>query len=194
MGIVLKKGPDNGQSEIGKALSDLRGRDAGPEALLGGAAISLSAPLPVYRLGLDEIEAQASLSRAEHVGWRYLIEGSGQGAAFADVNETEGDPRFASFSQNENADRLIAAANLAQEVAQGLPETYEARILDVPALYTSAIWLSGAEDIFIPYVDMRRLRGKAVQVEPTFLSNLVTRAQHAREQNREKPDPMANSL
>jgi hypothetical protein len=176
MGIVLKKGPQRGQSAVGKALSDLRGR-AGPEALLGGAALNLSEPLPVYRLGLNQIETPECVTKAEHVGWRYLVEGAGGAAGFADVKDSGGEsPTFASFSQNANAARLMEAANLAQQVAQSLPDEYEARILEVPALQTSAIWLAHDRHIFIPYVDMKRLRGEKVRVEPDFLDDLVNRA------------------
>ena len=177
MGLILRKGPERGRNMVGRALHDLRG-PPDPNAVLGGAGVDLSEPLPLYRLALDQITDRDCLARAEHMGWRYLIESQGK-AAFADVKEGADTPvRFASLSQNANAHRLIEATHLSEAAATG--EDYEPRILDVPSLRTSALWLMSRDSIFIPFIDVKRLKGAPVQIEEDFLDDLIRRAARAR--------------
>ncbi|ACL55711.1 hypothetical protein [Methylobacterium nodulans] len=177
MSLVLKSAPATGRAVVRRALRDLW--DQGPTAdAAGGAAINLAEPIPLYRLGLNQIDATGGLTQAQHVGWRYLLETAGGDTAVADVGEVGGgETRFASLARGENARRLIEAATLAESVAQQKPEEYEVRILDVPALHVSAIWLAGENNIFIPYLDMKRLRGAKVDVADDFLNTLASRAQ-----------------
>ncbi len=147
-------------------------------AMAGGAAINLSQPLPVYRLGLDDIDDEHCIDKAVEIGWRYLIEPAGGvgGAGFADVRPAQGGEfKFTSLSQNANADRLLEAAHLAQQIGEGSAAEYEARILDVPAVYISAIWLAAPTPVFIPYIDPAHLGqpGAKVRVQPDFLKDLV---------------------
>src|SRR2546425_1043475 len=111
MAIVLRqKAPQKGPEAIGRALRDLRGRSELATSALGGASINLSHPLPVYCLGLDQIVDLNCVKRAEHVGWRYLIDSAGGHVGFADLKGTDdAQPRFASFSQNQHAVRLRQA-------------------------------------------------------------------------------------
>jgi hypothetical protein len=189
-----RKPPATGPQMIGRALRDLRGRPD-PKDLLGGANLNLSQPLPVFRLGLDELVASDSLSHAKQVGWRYLIErADNSGTAYADVRDAGGGapPKFTSLSQNRNAVRLVNAAHLAQVIADDLPGDCEARVLDVPALYTSAIWLTCQPPVFIPYIDPRRLGAEETEVHaaPDFVAELLDAARIAREHLREqRPDP-----
>ena len=196
MAIVrTRQPPQSGPGLIGKALSDLAGHPdrAASMAMAGGAAINLSQPLPVYRLGLEDIVDEHCLDKAVEIGWRYLIEpavGGAGGAGYADVREVQGgDFKFTSLSKNANADRLLAAAHLAQEVGEGSAVEYEARILDVPAVYIAAIWLAAPTPVFIPYIDPAHLGqpGAVVKVQPDFLQDLVSAAAAAKRQM--GPDP-----
>lgn len=167
---------------IHRALGDLRARPTS-ELALGGAEINLSQPIPVYRLGLDDLTGPDSLGKAVQVGWRYLLENvAGGGAGYADVKETpESNAKFSSLSQNRNAERLMEAAHLAQKVADEIPGDCEARILDVPAVYTSAVWLECPTRIFIPYISPKLAReGASVQVEGRFFEELMEAAETVR--------------
>jgi len=185
MAIVQKQQPPpSGPRVIGRALRDLRG-PPDTRALLGSASINLSAPLPFYRLGLDQIDGSDFLKNAMQVGWRYLIEGGTGGAdggvAYADVKETGGgDSKFTSLSHNENAERLMQAAHLAQSVAADITGDCEARILDVPAVYVSTIWLSCATPVFIPYIYPPGFRSNEIEVQSNFLEQLQKFAEAAR--------------
>jgi hypothetical protein len=135
----------------------------------------------VYYLGLDDIQGVDSLGKAKHVGWRYLVEDSNS-VAYADLVENQGgEQAFSSLSRNRNAERLSQAAHVAEKEATGLPDC-EARILDVPALQISSIWLFGPSPRFIPYIDPERLRepDASVSVDPDFLDRLVGRANQLR--------------
>ncbi|AWN45560.1 hypothetical protein DK419_03845 [Methylobacterium terrae] len=179
MAIQLMKSPDEGRRVVGRALEDLW-PETGAASALGGARMDMSDPLPLYQLRLDKITGPHSIDEAEQVGWRYLIEKGGS-AAFADVGQTAGGTmRFASLSRNDNARRLLAAAHLAETVAIQADEKYDIRVLDVPALRTSAVWLAGSHDLFIPYIDNKRLRGHLIQVEDDFRDHLVEQAERAR--------------
>ena len=189
--VQVQNPPKTGPQAVERALRDLR-RRPDPRGFLGGTAVKLSRPLPVYRLGLADIRTRKSLDSAKLAGWRYLIEpAEGSGVAYADVREKGGgDSIFASFSQNRNAERLTEAAHLAQQIASGLSSNCEARILDVPALYVSAIWLTSREPTFIPYIDAEQLADPAmkVQVDPDFVERLLERAHIARQHLQGSPD------
>jgi len=183
--------PKSGARAIGMALRDLRlGKAASADHLLGGAQINLSEPLPVYSLALYDISSGHSLEKARQVGWRYLIDKDGAGqVGFADVRETADGTRFTGLAQNRNAERLMDAVHLAQAVAENMANDCEARILDVPALNISAVWLSGAKPVFIPYIDPQRLSkaGAKVDVASDFLDVLVHDADTAKQQLKKVP-------
>ena len=182
MAIVQKQqAPQLGPTVISRALQDLRA-PINAEFALGGAQLKISQPLPVYRLGLEHVLRPDLLKRAVHTGWRYLLEGTAGGSVgYADVKEPKGGvAKFSSLSHNKNANRLMEAAHLAQKIAAGLSDDYEARVLDISALYTSAIWLDGRSPIFIPYISPEIARGeRGVQVDPAFLDEVAKKANRA---------------
>jgi hypothetical protein len=182
MAIVQKRTPPKqGQSIIGNALRDLWGAPDLTESA-GGATIDLSQPLPVYSLGLEDIQEPGSIKKAKPVGWRYLIEKGGN-IGYADlVESSSGDQSFASLSRNRNAERLNEAAHVAESVAKGLPDC-EARILDIPAIHIAAIWLFGTNSTFIPYIDPEMLQkpDARIAVDPEFLNRITARASELRQ-------------
>lgn len=176
---VTRQPPPSGPAAIMRALSDLNP----PTGRLGGAQVDISAPLGLYRLGLDDIEAENSFDRAELAGWRYLLEGGGQSVGAADVIVAEnGQARFASLSRNEQADFLLQAAHIAEHVAEELTDDCEARILVIPSLYISALWLTSSPPVFIPFLDAARPihHAEEVSVRPNFAADLIMRAEAAR--------------
>jgi hypothetical protein len=159
MAIVRSRNaPSSGPEVIGKALRDLAATRDDRFWTLGGNKLNLWQPFPVYRLDMKTFRRPEDIDKAEMFGWRYLVEDPhDQGAGFADVKVSGGSAQFTSFSKNKNAYRLIEAAHLAQAVAEKKDAAYEARILEIPQVYVSAIWLAGPESIFIPYIDRTKL-------------------------------------
>lgn len=186
---VIQPLPPSGPAAIMRALGDLNpstGR-------LGGAQVDMSAPLGLFRLGLDDIETESSFGRAEFAGWRYILEGGERGVGAADVVLAEGgQARFASLARNEQAELLLQAAHLAERVAEGLAEDCEARVLVVPSLYVSALWLTSEPPVFIPFLDAARpIQGvDDVAVRPDFAADLLARATAARKR---RPNPEAST-
>jgi hypothetical protein len=149
--------PIKGTAVVGSALMDLQASTHN-DSLLGGAAVDLSQPLPLFQLRLSDIKKGFDFSAAHLVGWRYLIENTGPNEsayAYADVeNAGSGDPKFAGLANNQNATRLMDAVKIAEQVAKNIPTDCEARVLDVPALKFSALWLDcGKNSVFIPFID-----------------------------------------
>lgn len=176
---AFRQPPPSGRMTVVRALGELAPRGGA----LGGNAIHISRPLPVFRLGLDDLTEPDALDRAEFVAWRYLIAGGGRGAGMADVGEASGgDTVFGSLARNEQADFLLEATHLAQSVADRTSQDCDVRVLQVPSLYTTALWLTTDPPVFIPVLDVERpVRSVAqVKVEPEFLPRLVARARDKR--------------
>jgi len=51
------------------------------------------------------------------------------------------------------ASRLAEAAELAAKHYEAGPAAYEARVLEIPSLYMSALWLHGHRDVFFPFLE-----------------------------------------
>lgn len=133
------------------------GEQAGANpAALGGAApaeLTLSAPHEVYALSLNELVRQDDpLPDAVAVGWRYLLSDQGQvvTSAMTTLNQ-DGEHRFALF----NSGPYVGGTVTALEEANGLPEAADqdmaVRLLTVPALNLTAVWLHGdKDDVLLP--------------------------------------------
>lgn len=179
MTIATHQGPDGGLEVVARAVRDLMpSPSAGGEALGGAAGRAASRPLPVYHLGLEDIGPGAPLARARQVGWRYVVV-DGRIAALADVRRTDGgELRFAGLSQGAIIRGFEAATRLAAErFGSAASDDYGARILEVPALYVSALWLVHADgdtarDVFIPLIAASGLLAPQVYDTDTFVMNL----------------------
>jgi hypothetical protein len=170
--------PEKGPEIIERALRDLyvpSSKDG-----LGGGKLELSQPFPVYRLDLKRLKSARDIANAELFGWRYLVEHPrSDGVGYADVKTSAEGAQFTSFSkQSINVYRLMEAAHLAQQVAEESNTNYEARILEIPQIYFSSIWLAGAKSILIPYIDRTTLFASdaSVKAHPVeYLMNLTDR-------------------
>lgn len=130
--------------------------DAFDEAI---ASTRLGATRPLYHLGLDRIADGTGLAGAQPIGWRAMVAVQGREAAFADVDERPELPEGAEVRQMtygpvveglvEGGRRLDAGDEGAADAAD-----YEERVLQVPGIYVTAIWLhSGASpeaDVVLP--------------------------------------------
>lgn len=185
--IVSKQAPPvDGLKAIGNALVDLAARTGPQVASFAGSRVNIAAPLPIYRADPPDLTEESSVNLARRAGWRYVIESQNpRKVAYVDVIEApNGDAIFASHSANRNAENLLNALHLVEDVASKLPEVYEARLLDVPALYLAAVWLKGEDSIFVPYIDGPRFADPTavVHVYDDFPKVLVARAQAASKQ------------
>ena len=182
MTIKAREAPAANAAVLSKGLNDvapLRGR----ESLLGGSEVAATMrPIPLYSVGLDNLAEGMGLEGAEQIGWRYLVYGT-QAVGIADLDDKggEGAPRFSAFSEGERAKCLNSALKYAEDKYQSGDNIYDVRILEIPSLYSTAVWLAGNSNIFIPFMD----NGKLCQIgsvdQEQFLSELINLASKQRQ-------------
>lgn len=157
MTVEFVKEPAGCRVALEKGLKTL---GAGPTPAAQGhlAAVTNAAappPLPVYVLPLDDLAAGKAPKGGTPVAWEYLLVAGGQPVRTAEIHPDLADPQkgfaFAAIS-------AAPAAGVAQaiEVAEKDPSIaagrYEMRLVRVPALYVTALWLKdlhGAADWYV---------------------------------------------
>jgi hypothetical protein len=106
-------------------------------------------------MGLDDLVAGRGLAAARPTGWLYLVQEGDKVLASAEAVRTgTGDDHvFSAFNEG----RFVASTADAIRTARGLPEVrqdgFELRLLRVPGLYVTALWLhkaQGTGDLLIP--------------------------------------------
>jgi hypothetical protein len=120
--------------------------------------LALTAPHPVYTLGLDALVGGQGLAGAELTGWRYLLQRGDSTIASAEVQAGGSGVDVSRLQVNEGP--FVRATEAAVTRAEQLPEleggTYELRLLRIPGAYVIAVWLAeegGGEDVLIPIGD-----------------------------------------
>ena len=178
MAIIRAQGPSGGAAVVGRALAHLMTRGPGALPATGGAAAPrASQPIQLFMLKLSDITDDNFLKNAVSIGWRYLIVGAGP-IAVADVKESGSGapPRFGSLIRGSIAERLEQAADLAARRYGAEPSTFEVRILEIPSLYITALWLHGPREIFIPFFEGAKQDALAVREDPSFTQRVVRAA------------------
>lgn len=143
--------PNNGIDLVQRALSvsvqipDLR-LSALRDQVRNGLCLVL-APYPAYTAILTEVVAGRILMVRQAVGWRYWVR---QGETFVaavelGIQQGTGRLRVSTVESHPTSTELQAV-----QIASGLDAvthgTYELRLLRVPGLVLSAIWLKSSED------------------------------------------------
>jgi hypothetical protein len=121
-------------------LSALAGRTTFRERALtraDPAGLALAAPHDVYSLGLRGLAEGASLEAATAVGRRFLVMDGDKPVASAELADDEG----SGFQVNEGP--LVESTAAAIELGGS---DYEVRVLRVPGLYFTALWLKNEQD------------------------------------------------
>jgi hypothetical protein len=117
--------------------------------------LQLGEPLQVFTLGLNDLAAGKDLQAAKPSGWLFLVQDGDQTLASAESVPTgKGDEQVFSAL---NEGRFVASTAEAIGTARGMPEVnqddFEPRLLRVPALYVTALWLhksKGGGDLLVP--------------------------------------------
>ena len=152
-----------------------------PELRNVPGTLALAQPHQIFSLGLTDLAAGKGLDAATPTGWRYLVQSGDNALASAETAVTPAGPEhvFSAF----NSGRLVASTVEAIRTAQGLPQmvqgSFELRLLRVPALYFSALWMHGAQgtdDVLIPLEPSPGVAtGKPVPAAP-LLQELASKA------------------
>jgi hypothetical protein len=144
--------------------------------------LSLAQPHQVFSLGLADLVSGRGLEAAKPTGWRYLVQSGENALASAETAVTPAGPEhvFSAF----NSGRLVASTAEAIRTAQRLPRvnqgSFELRLLRVPGLYFTAVWVhdtQGTDDLLIPLEPSPGVAtGKPVPAAP-LLQELTSKAQ-----------------
>jgi hypothetical protein len=178
---ILKpsSGPSDGEYVVRRTLNFLS-RDYDASDPLGGADVTqFSDAIPIFRIDLDKIHSENIMSDAREVGSRYLIgrADTEQAVAIADVRkDTEtGTTAFGRLARGGVAQRLWDATMLASETYGRGSEQFEFRIIDIPALQCSALWLHGdrGHDAFFPINSGDKADESKIREEPSFVAKVI---------------------
>ena len=181
MTIKISPGPAGAIQVVEGAVNDLM-VDHTVALAAGGGATQVSQPIQRFLLKLNDLTDTDFLAKAAPIGWRYLILGPGP-IAVADVKEMQsGAPSFDSLIHGEIADRLAKASELAEQRYGAQANEFEARILEIPSIHMSALWLHGPEDIFIPIIEKDPKDPLPPHEDPSFILRAARAAATKRSQ------------
>lgn len=151
----------------------------------------ITQPLQLFTLQLDDIVDEHFPQRARFAGWRYLVIDSGSIAA-ADVGPV-GD-KFHRLMHGRHAAHLMSAAKFAEDNFATAADEYELRVLEIPVLYVAALWLKGAENKFIPFLDASQEVGAVApefspKIDESFVPRILGLANARRAELKAKTPP-----
>jgi hypothetical protein len=179
-------GPVDGEHVVRRALDFFSGVHGDSDPLGGASTTQFSEPIPVYRIDLDKIHGENFMDAARFVGCRYLLGPAEKesAVAVADVRKDETDETalFSRVTRGGIAQRLWDATMLASETYGDRPEQYDIRIIDIPALQRSALWLRddrGHNDVFF-LIYSGKSDARKVHEEPSFVKDVVGAASNYR--------------
>ena len=146
--------------------------------------VSLAMPHPIYTLGLTDLLDRRSiddLGESDITGWRYLVQDHERTVAGVElaVDPETSDVRFAQLQSAPIAESTEATIRGAQERDDVRQQSFEVRLLRVPALYVMALWLNDRDarqnrDLIIPldpapsWLEANRAYGAAEFMELLF--------------------------
>ncbi|MCW2308734.1 hypothetical protein [Rhodobium gokarnense] len=154
----------------------------------GGSVVSH--PIRVWHPDLRALAKGRPLSESRPGNWRHLVGDEGAMRAEAELAAEGSEARVVAFHEGPaagaTANGLMRAAELG-EVDRG---DYEARLLEVPGLHFTALWLHGDDDIFIPIgPNMTDLKNGEPHGEKEVLEVLARRAAEVLEAQDAMPGP-----
>lgn len=158
--------PEASVAELQRAMT-LEANRAGrfaimAEGALGGAPV-LRFAHETYALTLDQVMQSVAPDQAAAKSWRYVVPGA-QGPSFAEVRETAGDGgtrhQYTQASEGRQSQLSAEALRWVHDEAELGDDTYEARVLRVPALHVDAVWLKNLTQLGADlYAPVRPLEG-----------------------------------
>jgi len=181
---------DKARATLGAVAGDLGVGLRGLRAARG-EDLELSTPHQVFVMDPDDAEAGGGLARARPVGWRFLVESGGEvlaSAESADQLEGPGSPSFAEGQAVTSTATAVRAAQALPQVAKG---GFELRLLRIPAMYLTALWLHASHaDLLIP-LDPSPIGDEGKVVPPTVFFRKL--ADLARDMQPLRPQPPPGS-
>ncbi|MFI9276085.1 hypothetical protein ACIGXM_36205 [Kitasatospora sp. NPDC052896] len=115
--------------------------------------------LPAHPLAVHQLPSGAGASRtlalAPRTGWRFLIKHGGEVVAAAEVAKAAEGHTFSHFAAGPYLDSTLQALAQAWQLAHPLRGRHQPRLLSIPDLYATALWLHNTDagpdgDLLIP--------------------------------------------
>lgn len=110
--------------------------------------------LPVYHLGLSDIAKNQDLEASTHTGWRYTLKQNNEMIAHAEtIISPNGKHLFSAINEGPLVEGTAKAIKVAEEQSEVKKGNFEVRLLFIPALYVTALWLvdkEGKKDFAMP--------------------------------------------
>jgi hypothetical protein len=156
MPIHLPEPPSEAAAAVADRLQTVASSETPNRAALGGSdATQLQATdgHRVFNLGLhDLLNVPDPLEAARPVGWRYLLgDGADTSAAALTTLTPEGEHKFASFNSGPYVGGTVEALAASREMPEVADDDLEVRLLTVPGLGLTALWLHGdTRDLLVP--------------------------------------------
>ena len=175
MAIESNVGPVNGRSVLQKALTD-----RAPQAFIFSSPLrgnpQTGSPVPVYHLTLEQTQGQKPVAGARMTRWLYPVIG-GFHPGLADIRDSnDGLTRFAGLSHGILAKRFLEASLFAEQALEDEPESFQPRLLEVPALRFAALWLRGPmTEHFVSLLEGRPPGTTPLKLVNDIVSDLRTR-------------------
>lgn len=152
MPLVYRNEPDEAAEAVRNGLEQMASKGAFSTPRLRSAFIekaqapSTEQALPVYNLGLSDLVKDRNVRASTQTGWRYTLKQNNETIAHAEtVVDRNGKNLFAGTNEGplvEGTAKAIKAAEKQSEIKKG---NYEVRLLFVPALHVTALWLVDKE-------------------------------------------------
>lgn len=160
MPLQIITGPEEGQQIVQQTLAALalthpRVQATFAKPLADNARIASTAPIPVYAVDVADVAQGCLINAAVLVEWHYLVLADDEtlmSATIADdvLHAEDSDiPVTAQLSYGTLGQDVIKAINRAEELPETAGEDFSVRLLEIPALYLSALWLHGERDLFL---------------------------------------------
>lgn len=185
MQLTYPKAPDDGVQHLRSALqAALQTQGFGINrgfARARAGNLKLSQAFRGYTLGLEDLAQGKGLAEAKAGDWHYLVFDAGVSIADAQLSEVAGKLGFSALNHGALAASAVRALELAEQAPQLQGQSYELRLLLVPALQMTAIWLHGGEDQLIPIEPTpTTLAARQLYGETALLALLTAPAQQAK--------------
>jgi hypothetical protein len=195
MALSLPDGPQDAYDCIADTLGNsqlaLRG--------LTGISYSVTKPLRLYNLRIDDINSKDPLASARAVAWRYILLSApgdvpvatidvqdvatrGTSALLSRVHEYFWGVRHSChvgpIIKGSLASLMTNATRLAEVRFGGIGAEYEPRVLEIPELYAVTIWLHGTEQGWV--IPLEEEMASEVQEEKIFANHINALAMQSR--------------
>ncbi|OLF51696.1 hypothetical protein [Pseudomonas chlororaphis] len=186
MQLTYPKAPVDGVQQLRSALqAALRTQGFGINRGFANARagnLSLSQAFRGYTLSLEDLAQDKGLAQARAGDWHYLVFDAGVTIADAQLTEVAGKVGFSALNHGALAASAVSALDLAEQAPRLQGKSYELRLLFIPALQVTAVWLHRLdEEVLIPIEPTpKTLAAHQLHSETTLLTLLAPAARTAK--------------